>query len=266
MLKKCAIILMAIVVAIMVQPAMAINPSQVPMHPDGQPSQTIQAGHVNIFQRLGQSILTRPTNEAMLDKAKKSATSGIDSIIRNLNIAKVRVNSSKLSAAGKASLNAEIDANITWFESKKSQISSSNDVASVRGYSKEANDNWNVIKVDLKKRVGLLTCDDVDKTIVNARNASAIASQKIQADKARGKNTGNLEKKLASYNAHVNNAASEADSARSDFNQISTPLNADIRYSSGLRQLKMAGNELNGAYSDLKDIYRMLYGNATASA
>ena len=140
---------------------------------------------------------------------------------------------------------------------------SASDLATVKSIGKDVTDRWNVEKVDIKKQAGDIACDQFDANIAEARNASAIAAKKIGAIKAQGKDTAAMEKKLASFDSHVSNAASDLGNARSDFDKINGPALVDVHFSVGLRQLKLAGNEMNNAYSDLKSLYGMIYRNNT---
>ena len=140
---------------------------------------------------------------------------------------------------------------------------SASDLATVKSIGKDVNDRWNIEKVDIKRQAGDITCDQYEANIAEARNASSIAAGKINAIKAQGKDTSAMEKKLASYNSHVNDAANNLGNARTEFDQINGPTLADVHFSVGLRQMRLAGNEMNSSYSDLRDLYGMIYRNRT---
>ncbi|HEY3422718.1 MAG TPA: hypothetical protein VGK13_06125, partial [Methanocellaceae archaeon] len=198
-----------------------------------------------------------------LRNARSYGANGVDKILNALDVAKAQIQGSRLSENEKTLLVAEIDSNATWFESKKSDINSASDLATVKSIGKDVNDRWNVEKVAIKKQAGDIACDQYEVNIAEARSASLLAAGKISAIKAQGKDTAAMDKKLASYNSHVNKAAGYLGNARADFNKINGPALADVRFSTGLRQLNLAGNELNNAYSDLKGLYGLIYQNNT---
>lgn len=237
---------------------------------DVLPSNSISFQNVNsqsysIVQDVSASwqLFNHTLRDLRLQSAKNFGTNGVDRIVNALGVAKKDVQGSKLPDAEKSRIIGEIDANVTWFQGKKSAIQSASDVATVKAIGKEANDRWNTIKVDIKEEVSDIACRQYEANIVEARNASAIAGYKIQALKAQGKDTTAMDKKLASYDTHVNNAANDLAKARAEFDKINGPVGADLHYSAGLRQLKLANNEMNNAYSDLKSLYNMLYRNSS---
>ncbi len=106
-----------------------------------------------------------------------------------------------------------------------------------------------------------MACDNLEVELNRARNVTAIASSKIDAMRAQGKDTGSLEGALAAYNGHIDSASRYAASARSEFNSISTS-RLDGHFATGIKQLNLAEGEMKSAYSDLKNIYRLLLGNS----
>ncbi len=211
------------------------------------------------------SFLGRAVADNRLHRTQTSAENGIDAIIKGLNAVDNSIDRSKLPDSQKAALMSQVDSNISWFESEKSIIQSSDDLVTVRQHALLAASRWSSIKIDIKKEMGLLACDDIDAKLNDARNASSVASAKIQAMKAQGKDTGDLEKSLASFNSDIDNAAGHSANARVEFNAISTPVNVDLRYAAGIRQLNMAGNGLNSSFTDLRKIYSLFYGTSIAS-
>lgn len=193
--------------------------------------------------------------DVRLERARSNGVKGINSIIAGLNMGKASVQRSKLPDDVKNTLVSEVNSNITWFDSKKSAIMASMDQANVTLLTTQAQDRWNAIKVDLKKQTGLLACDDIGADIANARNASAVASQKVAAMKANGSDAVNAEKALSSYNSHLDNAVAHLNDARAEFNSISSSGNVDRSFGAGLKQLGQAQDELNASYQDLRGIY-----------
>lgn len=204
-------------------------------------------------------FLNTSLRDLRLQSAKTYGSNGVDKILNALGVAKNQIQGSRLSDNEKSLLISEIEANATWFGSRKSDINAASDLATVKSIGKDVNDRWNVEKVAIKKQAGDIACGQYDVNIAEARNASLLAAGKISAIKARGKDTAAMDKKLASYNSHVNNAANDLGNARADFNKINGPVLADVHFSTGLRELNLAGNELNNAYSDLKGLYGLIY-------
>ncbi len=202
----------------------------------------------------------QPLNDLRLHRTKTVVLNGIDAAIGVLKAADNGIGRSKLTDGQKAELKAHIGSNITWFEGKKQEVKSSKDIPGALQYARQASDRWNVIYPGLKKEIGLMSCDNFDVELNRARSAAAIASSRISALKAQGKDTGSLEGSLASYNGHVDSASQRVAAARSDFNAISAP--NDGHFATGLRQLGSAEKESKSAYSDLKAIYRQLLGDS----
>jgi hypothetical protein len=245
-----------------ISPAAAIDVRQ----PAPMGSQSAVALPHLIPQKVSFSIpfINTSLSELRLRSAKNYGSNGVDRILNALGVAKNQIQGSRITENEKTILVSEIDANATWFESKKSDINSASDLATVKSIGKDVNDRWNVEKVDVKREVGDLACDQYDANIAQARNASSIAADKISAIKAQGKDTKAMNDKLASYNSHVSNAAGDLGNARADFDKINGPTLVDVHFSIGLRQLNLAGNEMTSAYSDLKSLYGMIYQNHTA--
>ncbi len=201
-----------------------------------------------------------------LQTSRNFGVNGVNRILNAINLAKNQVQGSKLQDNEKAVVLSEINANITWFETKKSEIQSAADVATVKAIGNDVNDRWNTEKVAIKKQVGDIACDQYDVNIAQARNASSIAAEKISSIKAQRKDTTAMEQKLASYNKHVSNAANDLGNARGEFDKINEPALVDVHFSVGLRQLKLVDNEMNSSYADLKSLYSMIYRNGTTAA
>jgi hypothetical protein len=224
-----------------------------------QPAQCARAFAGAAWQPLNQTL-----NDLRLQRTKTAVISGIDVAINALDAAGNGLERSRLTDRQKAGLKAQIESNITWFESKKQDVMSARDVAGALQYARQASERWNVVYPDLKKETGLMACDNFDVELSRARNVTAIASSRIYLLKAQGKDTGGLEKALDNYNGHVDGASRYAASARSGFNAISAP--NDGHFAAGLAQLRLAENELKNAYSDLKAIYRLLLGSSVRTA
>lgn len=206
-------------------------------------------------------FLNTSLRDLRLQAARNFGVNGVNRILNALDLAKNQVQGSKLQDNEKAVVISDINANITWFESKKGEIQSATDVATVKAIGNDVNDRWNTEKVTVKKQVGDIACDQYDVNIAQARNASSVAAEKISTVKAQGKDTTAMEQKLASYDRHVNNAANNLGNARGEFDKINGPAQADVHFSVGLRQLKLADNEMNSSFGDLKSLYAMVYRN-----
>ena len=261
--RSLAIILVISFIFCIISPASALEVRQQAVN---DPRSTVILPHV-LSQKVSVSIpfLNNSLREIRLQNAKSYGANGVDQILNALTVAKNQIRGARLSENEQTLLISEIDANATWYESKKSAISSAADLATVKSIGKDVNDRWNTEKVAIKKQAGDIACDEYGANIAQARNASLLASGKIKAIKAQGKDTSAMDKKLASYNTHVNNAASDLENARSDFDKINGPVLVDVYFSAGLRQLRLASNEMNSSYSDLKDLYGMIYRNGTVT-
>ncbi len=224
-----------------------------------------QAGFSQVHALLNWSFLTHAVADTRLQRTKTSADNGIDNIIKALNTVENGIERSKLPDSQKDMLMSQVDSNITWFESEKSTIQSTNDLTTARQHALLVTGRWNSIKVNMKKEIGIIACDDMDAKLSDARNASSIASGKIQVMKARGNDTGNLDKSLTSFNSDIDTAAVHSQNARDQFNAISTPANVDLRYAAGLRQLNLAEKGLNSSFTDLRTMYSLFYGTGIAS-
>ncbi len=206
----------------------------------------------------------QPLNETLSDlrlqRTKTVIINGIDAAINALKASENGVERSKLTDGQKAKLKAQIESNITWFEAKKQDVKSSQDVSSTLQYAKQASERWNEVYPGFKKEIGLMACDNFDAKLNKAGNVTAITSSKIDSLKAQGKDTGGLEKAVGDYNGHVDGASQYVANARSEFTGIGAP--NDGHFATGIKQLGLAENEMKNAYSDLKTIYRLLLGNS----
>jgi hypothetical protein len=209
----------------------------------------------------GLAFLKQSASDLRLQRTKTFTISGIDAAINVLKASANGVERSRLTDAQKATLKSEIDSNITWFEARKQDAQASKDVAGVLQIAKQASDRWNDVYPGLKKESGFMACDNFDSEICRARSASDIVSAKIRAMKAQGKDTGKLEKAMASYGGHVDKAAGYSASARAEFSAIG-PGAVDGHFAAGLRQLGLAQGEMNKAFTDLKAIYRLFFGES----
>ena len=201
------------------------------------------------------------TNTIGLQLAKTTAAKSINAIVNALNMVNSRIDASKLTGDDKTTLIAQINSNITWFESQNTDIQASNDPATIRTDISQVTGQWNSINTGIKQETGLLACDEFDSRLSNASRASSIVSQKIQALNAQGKNTSDLQNALSSYNSHVASATTYSQNARADFSSITSPSNAGADYSAGLKQLTLGQQQLTASYQNLVTIYRLVLGN-----
>ncbi len=209
------------------------------------------------------AVFGQPSGDLRLQRTKAAVTEGIDVAINALKASGSGIERSKLTDSQKAEITAQVESNVTWLEGKRQDVQSANDVASALRYARQASERWKEAYTGLKKEVGLMSCDNFEAELNKAKNASAVASSKVIAMKAQGRDTGNIERALAQYNGHVDSATRYVDEARAEFNSISGP--NDGRFTSGAKQLASAEREMKNAYSDLKSIYRLLPGNSVSS-
>lgn len=278
MYKKIAILLIAVLVLLCaIQPASAAggaiasklagfkptaSASATP-HPSPPPGvfasklADIRSHIENATVRSSAAIGAR-AGEARLQATKTVVTDSIESAINSLNRFTTNIDNSKLTDGQKAVLKSQVQDNVSWFEGKISDVQASTDVAGVLANASDASDRWNSVLPGLKRETGFMATDNVDSTIATARNASSVISSRIDSLKAQGKDTSALEAALASYNGHVDSAAGHAANARSEFSSIGGK--NDGHYAAGMVQLNQAANDMKGAYSDLKTIYRLAYG------
>jgi hypothetical protein len=201
------------------------------------------------------------TNTVGLQLAKTTAAKSITAIVNALNMVNSRIDASKLSGDDRTTLMAQINSNITWFESQSNAIQTSNDPAAIRMDISQVTSQWNGIKTGIKQETGLMACDEFDSRLSNASHASSIVSEKIQALNAQGKDASALQSALSDYNSHVASATTYSQNARADFSSITSPTNADASYSAGLKQLTLGQQQLTASYQDLITIYRLVLGN-----
>lgn len=257
--KSLAFIVLIMLFLSLVQTAMALD---VQPQESGQSKQSVTLPVPAQKLSVAWPFFNNTLREWRLQSAKSSATSGVDRIVKALGVAKNNIQGSNLPQIERARLIAEIDANITWCGEKRAEITNARDIATVKAIGKEVTDRWNVEKINIKKEVGEIGCDQYSVVIAEARKASSIASDKIKAISAQGKDTSAMDKKLASYDAHVSSAERYIAKARAEFDKINGPIGVDLYYSAGLRQLKLANGELQDAYADLKSLYSMIYRNS----
>ncbi|MCD1295783.1 hypothetical protein CUJ83_12320 [Methanocella sp. CWC-04] len=266
-----AITVLAMLLLCMAEPALSQGPS-LPATSASEKKDTFSDKLKNSINALNEvkkgsdPAETNATNgktiySAQLRFAKQYASGSLERIIEAIGVYRDRTEDSVLPSDKKENILTQIDSNITWFESKKKAIDSSTNVNEIKSIAREADNRWNQIKVDIKKESGIISCDTMDGQINDAKNVSGRISSGINYLKAQGKDTSAIEKKFEDYNKNIMMAERFTLEAREEFNKINNPVNAELRFRLGLQKLKQAQNKMNDAYADLKEIYRLVYGN-----
>lgn len=225
-------------------------------------------GNLQAPPKNGLNVSRQPFKNAVDDYrlkiAKSVAEARIKIVIQELELYKKKISASNLDEQDKAELISSADANIVWFRQKSGEIQAAGDMATLQALVTQVDQQIAQMKVNMKKGAGLVACDEMDAKIAKAADVSRIAGQKIDDLKAKGKNTAQLEAALASYDGHVSAAGQHAAAARAAFEGITSASNTDRGFIEGLKQLRLAEQELNKAYSDLKRFYWYFFRNGAA--
>lgn len=193
-------------------------------------------------------------DKVQADRKIKVTVSQLDIYIR-------MVNNTSMSDSDKALLITEANENIAWYKQMNQDILGSSDMGAVQGMIADVNRHSELIKADLKRDAGLLSCDETYIKIATARNVSGLAELKIAAAAVETNTTLLLNQLLYDYNAHVDAAAQRTDSAKANFDSITPGAGSDQYFNAGCGELKQAEIQLDLAYADLKEIYGLLYSN-----
>ncbi|WP_048197725.1 hypothetical protein [Methanocella arvoryzae] len=194
-------------------------------------------------------------------KADKAlADHKIKASVKHLNIYIKLVSKSKLSDSEKALLISQAEENLAWFMQMNQDVQTATMPELVHNIATDVDMHSDILESDIKRNAGLLTSDSIDQKIAAARDVSALAEQKIAAAGLDADTTLKLNRLLADYNGHIDAAAQHTEAAKANFNNITSPVDSDHYYNAGYAELQQAEKELNLAYADLKELYRILLG------
>ncbi|WP_424357015.1 hypothetical protein [Methanocella sp. MCL-LM] len=192
-------------------------------------------------------------------RADKAAADGkIKVALTQLDIYVKMVNHSRLSDGDKALLIGDANENMAWYRQMGRDLQATSDGGTVQGMATDIDRQTELLRADLKRDAGLLTCDDIDRKIATARDVSALAGQKIATADTDANESLKLNQLLADYDAHVDTAAQHSGAAKASFDRITSAADADQHFDAGFGELQQAEKQLTLAYADLKEIYRIL--------
>jgi hypothetical protein len=198
-------------------------------------------------------------NDARTKAEKAQADKNIRVTLNQIDAYIKWVKNSRLPESEKAALISQANADKDWYLQMGASINATMDRNDLQGKVSQFDQRNGELKAELKKSAGLLACDDVTAKIETARSVSVIAAEKIAAEKANGKDTARMEQLLASYNSHVDAAATHTSTAKAYFTSITGAADSNQLFGKGYGELKQADAQLTLAYNDLKNIYRLLY-------
>ena len=171
------------------------------------------------------------------------------------------VNHSRLPDDDKALLIGDANENMAWYRQMGQDLQATSDPGTVQGMVNDIDRQTELLRTDLKRDAGLLTCDDIDRKIATAREVSALAGQKIATADVDANQTLKLNQLLADYDTRVDAAERHSGAAKASFDNITSAADADLHFNAGYGELQQAEKQLTLAYADLKEIYRILLGS-----
>lgn len=203
------------------------------------------------------------------EKSKKFLQNSVDAMVKHLEALKNKVtNMQGIDDADRASIIAEIDADLNWLKDRQSKISTATS-SQIKEEAKAVKEYWKNIRLTVKKVTGRLLAARINVVIAKADSVSAQISSKIAELKTAGKDTSKLETWLADYNSKIALAKEKYESAKSKFNAISGEPGADFvaelketdkLFKEGHQFIKEANKYVKDAYSVLKQIVKEMRG------
>ena len=191
----------------------------------------------------------------VVEKAKTSLLKADEMMIRRLQVIRVRVEATRgLSDNKKVTIYAEIDADISWLQTKQTDIQAADNMQEIRDIATTVWNYWRNVRVRIKQIVGQILSAYVDALIQKAEAFAGRVEARIQQLKDNGVDTSALETWLADYNSKLMLAQQKYDAAKDKFAGISSEADAAQLFREGVALIKEGNSYLKEALRALRDI------------
>jgi len=197
------------------------------------------------------------------EKAREFLEKTVDVLIKKLESLKNWVsNRPSLPESERESIVAEIEEDINWLESKKTEISTASP-AQIKEKAKEIREYWKDHRVYVKKIIGQIWTARLSWVIERFETVSSKVSAKIEELKAAGKDTSQLEAWLADFNQKIEIAKEKRNKAKEKYQAISSLADANKFFKQVHQFIKEANQYLREAHQKLVEIVKEMKKLAT---
>lgn len=149
------------------------------------------------------------------DNARIFLTKTLDRMIAHLELIKTKVENMKpLDETERSEIIADISGYITYFESKKTEVSTATTMEQLRIISQDIKSKWLEARKGIRRALGLVLNAGIKALLDKGENFSARIQARIDALKARGVDTAALESMLSDFKSHLALAKENYDAAK----------------------------------------------------
>ncbi|MCD6528614.1 hypothetical protein J7K44_03215 [bacterium] len=173
-------------------------------------------------------------------------------------------NKPSLSESAREAIVAEIEEDIEWLKSKKSEIATASP-NEIKKKAREIREYWRKHRIFVKKIIGEIWAARLDWVIERFETVSSKVANKIDELKVAGKDTSHIEAWLADFNQKIEIAKEKRDKAREKYQAISSLADANQLFKQAHQFIKEANQYLKEAHRKLVDIVKEMKKVATSA-
>lgn len=202
-----------------------------------------------------QSSTSAADLETALSAAKTHLLNVTDVMIKNLTTVKTTIeNMENMDEALKQSFIAEIDSDISWLESKQTEINNIANKDDLIAIVHTIRTRWDEIKARVIKYIGNILAAKTDATIGKLVKAKDAVRDKINILQENGQNTTELEQLVSDYEAKIELAKTQYQNAKDRFNQISSIAESRTLFNQGKQFIEAANQYVREAWQIVQSI------------
>lgn len=194
-----------------------------------------------------------------LDKAKEFLLRANEATIAYLERVKAKVERmAHIDENKKANIIVEIDKDIGWLKAKQEAIKNASSPQELQEIARQAREYWHRARGRVKRLLGQalrFRLNNIFSRMDRIREKIAAAIDKL---KEQGKDTTQLEARLADFDKNLALAKEKYELAKDKFNKMSNVAQADQLFRQGHAFLKEVHQYLRQAHQDLKNIVKEL--------
>ncbi len=219
---------------------------------------------VNLYKSARQELLNAKTKyqqlknvenkEAVEDAARNFLEKAVNSLIKRLETIKNWVaNRRIISESEKQTIIAEIDQDIVWLQERLPGIQTAS-AEGIKEEAKEIREYWKNHRVRVKRIIGQIEAARINFLLTKVESFSAKVGEKIQELKAAGKDTSQLETRLADFNSKLALAREKYEAAKAKFQAISSLADVQQLFREGHQFIVQANQYIRQAHAQLVKI------------
>lgn len=191
----------------------------------------------------------------MLERGKSYLLKIVDNRIRHLELVRSKVEAmAVLSDAEKAKITSELNIEIDLLAALKPEINAVTTKQGLKDVSEKIKAEWKNSRRGIERAAGWILAAREDRLAESAKNVSALLKTKIEALNASGKDTSELERILADFDAKIASANEDIAAAREKFKAAGNATTADEKE----RLIKEGKELLESAHKKIKDAHDSL--------